>query len=1200
MALKMALGVVLAFAVSMAVARPVTPEEAVRVVNAWGVKNVAFTERSPEAQTPVAVMDDGGNLLYYKVMLGEKGLVIVAGDTAIEPIIAVIPEAESVEIPVKHTLHTLLLKDMTARREVLVDVGVRTLSEDSSVDAVRGAAEARWEALLNPGLTTLSLNDNGNPGHIYAWPECWRTGQLAHWSQYAGNRYVAMDDGTAYDRYTPVQGDGWPTLVGCVATAAAALLEYYQVPAGPQGVVNTCSVEGVGNKRLRTIGGRYDWSLLPTWEPNVTVSEEARELLGRVGYDLGVLVGMSYGFYASGAYTENLVAVCREHYGFQEMTFVGAGFLEETVYAQARCGAPVLLVVAHNESGKGSHLIHVVGYGEDDAGTKYSRLFMGWGGNGDGWYALPMIESEQTFTVVTHGVTAIGYDDDKVVALYGRVLDAEGKGVANATVTITDNNGEVTTLSTGEYGEYGIRVSKALTSATLAVEGYEPQNVNLEMTKFPAAVNFSPSVKPIPFHTNLAEAHAEALREGKLLFTMSGRDLDLTTHTIRQELAEIPAETAEQFVYYFYNLDGDSPDEMDVGSMVGQTDGYYAMFDTYGFDLAKGKENMENYSIRLGEMEDGVALATAMEEAIAAFSLPSAPTIAIEGAPSIYYGAKYRVKLDERATLPDECLTWSTSTAGASVSADGILLRGEATEEITLTVTATLKSGDVSTTFTVTPSNDPMVNLSVAGTTVNGAGTYEEVAYFIPEGMTGIASGAFVNTTDVREIHIPTSLTTIGTRAFTLKPIKPVLAEGQLTFSVHEGTIFNKDMTTLLYAAYGLTSYTVPSRVTTIAAGAFEKHPTLREVVLPKSVATVNERAFSQCPKLERLTVEPGSQLEFGLASVQQCVALTEVNLGDGVKAIGEKAFWNCPRLRTITIPGTVKTIGQFAFQYCYFTSLVLEDGVERIEEGAFQGSWLRELTLPRSLRYLGSNAFEGVTMNRVTFLGALPEVGEVAPFGNTASNLENHGGRGYYLSSYASEWEPKFTTGTVGKLWSNLAMTPVAVSLPEGIANEETQEWLAREIVDATFATNLAITLAENTTAKDVEGMRLLGISPYLVEQGLHYTSPLSTLTTTSDATPLTLSGKVALQVEEMVVEGAKLTLVVKICASEGALLPEGYQPPVAPKIYGYTELGGTPVVLAATNPEKWTRLSSTEAEQTIEAPIGESCFFRVIAGEE
>ncbi len=108
------------------------------------------------------------------------------------------------------------------------------------------------------------------------------------------------------------------------------------------------------------------------------------------------------------------------------------------------------------------------------------------------------------------------------------------------------------------------------------------------------------------------------------------------------------------------------------------------------------------------------------------------------------------------------------------------------------------------------------------------------------------------------------------------------------------------------------------------------------------------------------------------------------------------------------------------------------------------------------------------------------------------------------------------------------------------------------------------------------------------------------SALTTLSDDVTIEVSAGAELQVSSLTVANDKVSLTAKVVATLGATLPEKYQPLVTPKIYGYTELGGTPGEPVATDPEKWTRLSDTVAEQTIEVSIGESRFFRVIAGEE
>ena len=82
---------------------------------------------------------------------------------------------------------------------------------------------------------------------------------------------------------------------------------------------------------------------------------------------------------------------------------------------------------------------------------------------------------------------------------------------------------------------------------------------------------------------------------------------------------------------------------------------------------------------------------------------------------------------------------------------------------------------------------------------------------------------------------------------------------------------------------------------------------------------------------------------------------------GKPVVAIASNAFYSCPvKLKSVSVPGSVKTIGEWAFYSNYWLeTATVGEGVEVIEDAAFWGCQnLATVTLPDSLLSVGSNAF--------------------------------------------------------------------------------------------------------------------------------------------------------------------------------------------------------------------------------------------------
>ncbi len=225
-------------------ARDVTVAEATQVATAWASRNAVFAGDALQVQTPIAVTNEVGRVLYYKVMLGARGMVIVSGDTNISPIIATIPEAISPEIPENHPLTALLLSDMTERRARLVSSGTQSKVRTASVDVsdTIEANNSRWDDLLgtDTGIQTFALNSVGAPARVYSYPKPWATRQITHWNQTSSNEYVTLAENTLYNFYLPYfANDTQVRYAGCVAIAGAAILEFFQVPRGPERVQST-------------------------------------------------------------------------------------------------------------------------------------------------------------------------------------------------------------------------------------------------------------------------------------------------------------------------------------------------------------------------------------------------------------------------------------------------------------------------------------------------------------------------------------------------------------------------------------------------------------------------------------------------------------------------------------------------------------------------------------------------------------------------------------------------------------------------------------------------------------------------------------------------------------------------------------------------------------------------------------------------
>jgi hypothetical protein len=221
------------------------------------------------------------------------------------------------------------------------------------------------------------------------------------------------------------------------------------------------------------------------------------------------------------------------------------------------------------------------------------------------------------------------------------------------------------------------------------------------------------------------------------------------------------------------------------------------------------------------------------------------------------------------------------------------------------------------------------------------AGTTNLTSVTIPNSVTLIGSFAFTNCTSLTSVTIPNSVTLIGDYAFSR------------CTSLNSVTIGNS-VTNIGYQAFrsctSLTSVTVPNSVTSIGRQPFELCTSLTNIsvdaanpayssldgvlfnkaqttlitfppgrgsyVMPDSVTSIGNYAFSQCTKLTNVIIG-NSVTSIGGSAFSLCSSLTSVTLGNSVANVGENVFLACGSLTSVTFPNSVTSIGRDAFIAC-------------------------------------------------------------------------------------------------------------------------------------------------------------------------------------------------------------------------------------------------------------------------------------------
>ena len=191
-------------------------------------------------------------------------------------------------------------------------------------------------------------------------------------------------------------------------------------------------------------------------------------------------------------------------------------------------------------------------------------------------------------------------------------------------------------------------------------------------------------------------------------------------------------------------------------------------------------------------------------------------------------------------------------------------------------------------------------------------------------------------------------------------PTKPTEEELKEAFVDEWGVIYSKDGRKLLKVTKTLRgAYSIKEGTRIICKLAFWGRSSLSEIVIPSSVTSIGNSAFSYCSSLSEVVI-PSSVTSIGDSVFWYCRSLSDIVIPSSVTRIGDSAFFYCSSLSNIVIPSSVTSIGNYAFLNCRSLSdIVVPSSVTSIGDGAFVGcSSLKYISIPKSVICLYGNPF--------------------------------------------------------------------------------------------------------------------------------------------------------------------------------------------------------------------------------------------------
>ena len=109
----------------------------------------------------------------------------------------------------------------------------------------------------------------------------------------------------------------------------------------------------------------------------------------------------------------------------------------------------------------------------------------------------------------------------------------------------------------------------------------------------------------------------------------------------------------------------------------------------------------------------------------------------------------------------------------------------------------------------------------------------------------------------------------------------------------------------------------IPNSVTSIGQMAFSGCSNLKELSIPNSVTFIDQYAFYRCSGLTSITLPEILNCPIGACTFMDCSNLTSIKIPEGVTSIKNSAFSGCTSLTNINIPNSVTEIISSAFWGC-------------------------------------------------------------------------------------------------------------------------------------------------------------------------------------------------------------------------------------------------------------------------------------------
>lgn len=232
----------------------------------------------------------------------------------------------------------------------------------------------------------------------------------------------------------------------------------------------------------------------------------------------------------------------------------------------------------------------------------------------------------------------------------------------------------------------------------------------------------------------------------------------------------------------------------------------------------------------------------------------------------------------------------------------------------------------------------------------SGLSNLQEVTF--SEGLKTISGGAFNNCPLVKNLVLPTTLTSM-TNSFYNSVLETLVMGSESVVFAQGGT-----------GIAGMSAKNMTIRGGTIKVNAFSGRDNIETVILDGSVKWNSGGQFQGCTNLTSVSIGDGiTSIPNGC--FESCSSLNNVVLPDSVETLEQTAFSGCSSLSSITLSKNIKKIPNRCFGNCGFETFTIPDDslIEALENVIFSGcSKLKTVYIGENVKTIGGGGFSGTS----------------------------------------------------------------------------------------------------------------------------------------------------------------------------------------------------------------------------------------------